>query len=443
MKVAVVGCGYVGLISALGLAQAGHDVVGIDSDATRVERLERGEAPFAEPGVAQALADSLATGHFTVSASPAPAAAADAVLLCVQTPPSASGAVELGPLEAAASTLAGVFAGAPRERRVVFVRSTVPPGTNARLRELLGDGVAVVSNPEFLREGSALADFVDADRIVIGAREPWAADVAHELYAFSSAPVVVTSPETAELAKYASNAFLATLVSFSNELARIGEATEGIDVEDVLGIVHRDRRLSGSGSGAASPAAIVSYLKAGVGYGGSCLPKDVAALSSYARTVGVDARLLDAVQCVNADQAAHVVDLAESRIGSITGRTIAVLGAAFKSGTDDLRSSPGLRVASELAARGAKVVVYDPLVSRERLVAVLPESAEAADTLAGAVADADVCVITTLAPEFAALPELVAARNGSAPLVVDGRRLLDPSAFEPELYLGVGRSERG
>jgi UDPglucose 6-dehydrogenase len=434
VKVAVVGCGYVGLVTAVGLASVGHDVLAVDVDVDRLAALERGKAPFFEPGLDDALAAAIADGRFRVSASLADTADSEVVLLCVQTPPTPSGSVELGFVRAAAEVLAEVFAAGDERQRVVAIRSTVPPGTNDDLASLLArdDATAVVSNPEFLQEGTALEDFVHADRVVLGVREPWARDAMSRLYAPLGAPVVVTSPAAAELAKYASNAFLATLVSFSNEMARLCEATPGVDVEDVLGILHRDRRLRAPDGGSA-PASIVSYVKAGCGYGGSCLPKDMAALIAYGRAVGEPLELLSAVVGVNDGQAARLVEIAERELGSLVGRRIAVLGAAFKAGTDDLRDSQGLRVVARLVERGALPVVFDPLVSAERLRAALPESAEAAATLEATLEDVEACLVTTIAPEFRALQTME-----RIPLVIDGRRDLSPERLARQGYAALG-----
>jgi nucleotide sugar dehydrogenase len=440
VKVAVLGCGYVGLVSAVGLATGGHDVVGIDSDEERLRLLEAGTPPFEEPGLADALAAVRSNGRFRVSSSTTAAAEADVVLLCVQTPPSYGGAVELRFVAEATEALAhALAAGAPR-RRVVAIRSTVPPGTNRQVVAPRLAGVAdlaVASNPEFLREGSALEDFLRADRVVLGVAEPWGADVMRRLYAPLGAPVVVVgNPATAELAKYASNALLATLVSFSNEIAHICESLPGVDVEDVLGILHADRRLTPP---AEERPEILAYLKAGCGFGGSCLPKDVAALTAHAAAGGERLALLEAVAAVNGAQAARLVERAESELGGLDGRRIAVLGAAFKAGTDDLRDSPALRVIEELARRNAAVVVYDPLVARERLAGLNDGGVEVAGSLAEATDGADAVIVTTQAPEFRGLEGLVAQMNGTGPLVVDGRRALDPDAFAGGRYLGVGR----
>jgi len=433
MDVAVVGCGYVGLVTGVTLASIGHTVVGIDTDVSRLDAIRAGRAPFHEPGLDELLRDSLERGAFAVSPTLESAAAADVVLLAVQTPPRDDGSVELGHVEEATRALGDVLAAAPARRRVVAIRSTVPPGTNEqRVAPLLADvaDVAVVSNPEFLREGTAVDDLLHADRVVVGATEPWAADVMRRLYEPMGATFVVTSPATAELAKYASNALLATLVSFSNELAHIGERTPGVDVEDVLGIVHLDRRLAPEGR----PAPIVSFLKAGCGYGGSCLPKDIAGLTSYGRALGEATPLLEAVASVNAGQASRLVDLAENALDTLPGRRVAVLGAAFKAGTDDLRHSSGLAVVQELCDRGASVVVFDPLVARAALTAQLPTGVAVAATLDEALDGAAACLVTTAATEWDALAE-----HPARLLVVDGRRALDPAGYDGR-YVAVGRA---
>jgi UDPglucose 6-dehydrogenase len=442
MKVAVVGCGYVGLISAVGLAGLGHEVIGIDVDETRLAQLRSAKPPFLETGLPEALREAVEKHGLRFAASLDAATSAEVVLLCVQTPAGPSGAVDLTYLDQAAANVSRIIESGPASRRVLLIRSTVPPGTNATLGALFSaEDTAVVSNPEFLREGSALADFLHADRIVVGCNEGWAAEVVSELYRGVDAPVIVTTPETAELAKYASNALLATLISFSNELGRISEETSGVDVEDVLAIVHRDRRLSVRSAPERESAEIVSYLRVGCGYGGSCLPKDLAALVDYARSQGLGVGLLEAVERVNRDQATHLVDIAERPLGSFDGRTVAVLGAAFKAGTDDLRSSPGLRIASLVAERGALVRIFDPLVSSERLAEVCSGSdIQVAPSLPAAITNVDACIVTTHAPEFAALEQLLDGLSGQTPLVVDGRRSLPASTFASGSYIGIGRS---
>jgi nucleotide sugar dehydrogenase len=426
MRVAVVGCGYVGLVSGAGLASVGHDVVGIEVDPGRRERIAAGSAPFHEPG----LPELLEGGALKVSGELRDAADADVVLLAVQTPPVADGSIDLQFLKSAAAELAEAFAEDPQRRRVVAVRSTVIPGTaEGVLSPILGPQVAVASNPEFLREGSAVKDFLHPDRIVVGCDDPGAREVLAELYRPFEAPLVFTSPATAELAKYTSNAFLATLVSFSNEIAHISESLPGVDVEDVLGIIHADRRLS---AGGVRPE-ILSYLKAGCGYGGSCLPKDLSALIAAGEAHGQPMPLLRAVREVNEGQAARVAAAAGEALGGLEGRTVAVLGVAFKAGTDDLRESPGLRIVDELLEQGSTVRVYDPLVKAAALDAY---AVEVAPSLPEAIAGAEACILATNDAELAQVTEL--AENGL--VVVDGRRAIDAATMPNGNFVAVGRA---
>ena len=441
MKLAVVGCGYVGLVSGVGMASFGHYVVGIEVDPDRRRRIAGGEPPFHEPGLREMLATQLGEGRLRMSSELADAADADVVFLAVQTPPGPDGAIDLSFLESAASELVEAFASTPDRKRVVAVRSTVVPGTaDNLLRPILGDSAAVASNPEFLREGSAVQDFLQPDRVVAGCEEQWARERLAEVYRPSGAPVMFTSPATAELAKYTSNAFLATLVSFSNEIAHVCESLPGVDVEDVLGILHADHRLSVVADGVNVRPGILSYLKAGCGYGGSCLPKDLSALIAAGEASGAELPLLRAVREVNDGQPARVVAAAGEALGGLEGRTVAVLGLAFKAGTDDLRSSPGLSIVDECLEGGASVRVYDPLVSEPALRGRLEGPVETAEDLEGALAGADACIITTNAEEIVALGGLVTNGRHSGLVVVDGRRVLDPDALGDVVHVAVGRA---
>jgi UDPglucose 6-dehydrogenase len=435
VNVCVVGCGYVGLVTALALARAGHRVVGVEGDDARREAIAGGTPPFHEPDLPELLAGELEHGRFEVTADLARAAEAEVVLLAVQTPAEPSGAIDLSHLRKAAADLAGVLADRPA-RRVVAVRSTVVPGTaDGVVAPLFADGsTAVASNPEFLREGSAVEDGLHPDRVVVGCRDGHGRELLRTLYEPLGAPIVFTDPATAELAKYASNALLATLISFSNEIARIAESLPDVDVEDVLGIVHRDRRLSPVVDGKPVRPGILSYLKAGCGYGGSCLPKDLSALLAFSREAGEGHPLLEAVRGINESQPRRVVDLAERTVGELTGRRAAVLGLAFKGGTDDVRSSPATRIVDELLERGAEVVAYDPLVDG----AALPAYAERVafvPSIAEALADAAVAIVTTNAPEFADLRTAAEKHAATMPVIVDGRRALERDAAD----VAVGR----
>ena len=439
MKAAVVGCGYVGLVTAVGLAEVGHEVVGIEADPGRRDILAGGKAPFHEPGLDEAVRRQRAEGRLEIAGEPERAADADVVFLAVQTPPREDRSIDLGYLEAAARQVTGVLVAGQEHRRVVAVRSTTVPGTTDRLiQPIVGARAAVAANPEFLREGTALQDFLRPDRIVVGTDDEAGWEVLRALYEPLGAPVIRTSPTTAELAKYTSNALLATLISFSNEIARISETHPGVDVEDVLEVVRRDRRLTPTVDGQAVEPGILAYLKAGCGFGGSCLPKDLSALLAEESRRGLTHPLLEGVLAVNETQPGHVVDLLEQRLGVLRGRPVAVLGVAFKGGTDDLRAAPGLHILDGLLHRGANAVVFDPLVPPTALAEYAARGVDIARGIDEALESAEACVITTDSPEFDLLAERLRDGGNSACVVLDARRFLQPSSFDGA-YLGVGR----
>lgn len=447
MKVAVVGAGYVGLVSAGGLAALGHDVTCVDVDAARVAQIGRGTPPFHEPGLAELLREGIAAGRLRATADTRAAVAGSAVTLIAVGTPDACGQIDLGQVLAAARAIGAAL----REcagYHVVAVKSTVVPGTTDTLvrRALeeqsgrrVGSDLGVCVNPEFLREGAAVSDFVQPDRIVIGQWDEASGRALAELYAPFDCPKLFTTLRNAEMIKYASNALLATLISFSNELAALCEATPGSDVETVMDGVHLDRRLSPLVDGRRLRPDILDYLRAGCGFGGSCLPKDLGALCAFARAQGVPTPLLDAVLAVNAARPDALVDLAERGVGALAGRAVAVLGLAFKPGTDDVRDSPALAVVDRLLARGAAVRAFDPLVG----AAIQPFDGAAAVCASGAeaLAGADAAIIATAWPEFAEWDWGALSRTMRRPVVIDGRGALRGVALPPEVvYLQVGRS---
>jgi UDPglucose 6-dehydrogenase len=439
MKVAVVGCGYVGLVTGTGLAALGHEVLGIEIDGDRRAQIAAGKAPFHEPRLDELLRSTLEEGTFRVSESFEAVKEAEAIFLAVQTPLQPNGSLNLDFLVDATSQVSHALAG-ERSRKVIAVRSTVLPGTTEHhLRPLVPEGLELAVNPEFLREGSAVDDFRSTDRVVIGSREAWAGDLLEKLYAPLGAPVIRTTPATAELAKCASNAFLATLISFSNEIGHIAESTLGVDAEEVLSIIHADRRFIGNQDWRLGRPEILSYLKVGCGFGGSCLPKDTKALIRYARSVGQTPVLLEAALSINEGQAASLVERANRALDGLADRRVAVLGIAFKAGTDDLRESPGLKILDELLARLAKPVIFDPLVPADALQTYEKRGVRIADSLLSALQDIEACVITTAAPEFQSVPDMIRASRDGAPLVIDGRRLLSGEGLDDSGYLAVGR----
>ncbi|MER3514579.1 MAG: GDP-mannose dehydrogenase, partial [Chloroflexota bacterium] len=322
---------------------------------------------------------------------------------------------------------------------VVAVKSTVVPGTTEgvigpTVWAAAGQGVeniGLAMNPEFLREGDAVADFLAPDRIVVGAIDARSAEVMRELYAPFNAPLFITNPRTAEMIKYTSNALLATLISFSNQIAAICEATPDVDVQTVMDAVHMDRRLTPVMGGRPVQPGILAYLRAGAGFGGSCLPKDVKALRAYARAVHAPTELLDAVLAINDQRPRHLVKLAENALGSLAGRTVAVLGLTFKPGSDDLRDSPALRVVELLQEAGAHVRGYDPMITPDGAaqhslhMSANGNSIEICTSARQALTNADAALITTGWRDFASLDWSEMASVMRMPIVVDGRRILD------------------
>lgn len=424
MKVAVVGAGYVGGVSAAGFAAAGHDVALHDLRHERAVALATGAPPFHEPGLDVLVQRSEGRLQPVADLSRA-LRGAEVALICVDTPAAPTGTIDLSRVEAAVRAIGSAASGP----LVVAIRSTVVPGTTERIdREFLADprarGIAMrlAANPEFLREGRAVQDFTDPDRVVIGATHAGSRETLARLYGFVADRLMFMSPSSAEMAKYANNSLLALLVSFSNELATFAEQVADADVLDALLAVHADRRWH-EAEGRWTPS-ILSYLWPGSGYGGSCLPKDVKALLAAATERGVPLGLLAATDATNERQPSRLVE----RIGEtlpLVGARVAVLGTAFKAGTNDLRGSPGMAVAEELRRRGADVITFDPLI-HDSTEPTLDEVLEATQAW----------VVMTGANEFEDLAER--ARQ-SGVLLVDARRRYS-SARAGYIGPGIGTS---
>ena len=440
MRIAVVGTGYVGLVTGTCLARLGHDITCVDAMPERVDAVSAGRPPFYEPGLAEMLGDVLACGRMCATNRTAEAvASSDMTILAVGTP-SRGGEIDLSYLAAAAEEVGKGLRDAV-SYHVVVVKSTVVPGTTDTLvREILeracgrqAGWFGLCMNPEFLREGSAVADFMEPDRIVIGQWDEASGKRLAEVYSAFDCPKIFTSLRNAEMTKYASNALLATLVSFSNEFAALCEATPGTDVEEVLNGLHLDRRLSPMYQDERVVPGILSYLRAGCGFGGSCLPKDVAALREFARKRGVAPRMLDAVAAVNAGRPRQLVRMAGDALGSLRGAEVAVLGLAFKAGTDDLRDSPALAVIRLLQEQGAVVRAYDPLVAKLDGLRVCASAKEA-------VSGADAAIVVTAWPEFAAFDWTALSAMMRRPILIDGRNALRHAAIpETATCVAIGR----
>ncbi len=426
--VGVIGVGYVGLVTAACLAELGHRVVCRDIDPERVRRLQAGEVPIHEPGVPELLERNASRLRYTLDMEDLFDEARMAII-CVDTPPTPSGDADLSRVEAVIDALPASAEGA-----VLVMKSTVPVGTGARIRrELDARGrtdVGYVSNPEFLREGSAVADFREPDRVVVGGERDADVQRVARLYQDLGAPIVVTDVPSAEMIKLASNAFLATKISFINEIANVCERV-GADVEEVARGMGLDRRIGSS------------FLRAGIGYGGSCFPKDVVALKQLAGNTGYQFQLLSSVIEVNELQKRRVIGKLEERLGDLRGRRIALLGLAFKPHTDDMREASSIVLAGRLVAEAAEVTAFDPIAG-PRAAALLPAGVEICATLEDALRDADAAVIVTEWPEFRAILEPAVRDTMRTALIVDGRNLLDPvdAAAAGFAYVPIGRSDR-
>ncbi len=430
-RVAVIGAGYVGLTTAVCLAHLGHQVVAADIDRARVEQMSRGEPPILEAGLAELIAAGLQAGRLSFTTDIRQAAGgADFVFLCVPTPQRTDGAADLGHLERAAADIAPEL----KPGAVVVTKSTVPVGSAARVVEALGrPDAAVVSNPEFLREGSAVADWLHPDRIVIGADDQAAAERLARLYEPLGGPVVVTDPASAEILKYACNAFLATKVTFINAIADLCERVAANSADVVRGM-SLDQRIG------------ADHLLPGPGWGGSCLPKDIAALIRVAEEHGYDFALLREAVAANERQFDRVADQVCDAAASATpdrrtGLKVAAWGLTFKAGTDDLRNSPALAVLSRLRKRGAVIRAFDPSRPDPRDPHLAGLGLELCEEPYAACESAEVLVVLTEWPQFAELDLAKVAATMIQPVIVDTRNLLDPAEARAAgfLYHGRGR----
>jgi UDPglucose 6-dehydrogenase len=434
MRVGVIGVGHVGLVTGAALAELGHEVVAMDLDVAKIELLRSGKTPFYEPELDELIARQTATGRLVFRSEPAEAVGdAEVLFICVGRPTTAAGDASLTAVEAVGRDVAKHAT----PGLVIAEKSTVPPGTADRLRltiarERPGLAFSVVANPEFLREGHAVQDTLRPDRIVVGSDDPGGFEAMRKLYGplvGLGIPLIETDARTAELSKLASNAFLATKISFANALGRVAELT-GADVVRITEVMGADMRIG--------PA----FLRAGLGFGGYCLPKDTQTLERIAERAGYDFGLLRAVMLVNEDAVAAVAAKVEEAVWNLEGKRIALLGLAFKSGTDDVRSSPALILARRFADEGAVVVGHDPMAAAEARAAI-PEL-EVADDPYEAITGAHCVVICTEWPEYREL-DLDRVRELAAyPIVVDGRNVLDPDRAELAglTYLPVGRPAR-
>lgn len=429
MRLSVIGTGYVGLVTAACFADLGHEVVAADRDGKRISLLERGEVPIYEPGLQDVVARARASGRLRFTTDTGEAVrASEVIFITVGTPPREDGEADLTAVAAVAEDIAGSLT----EYRLIVEKSTVPIRTGERIRDqirLLTRGAVpfeVACNPEFLREGSAVHDFLHPDRIILGVESPRAEELLREVYRSFESPILVTDLATAELIKHASNAFLALKISYINAIANLCERL-GTDVRLVADGMGYDRRIGRA------------FLDAGVGYGGSCFPKDVAAFIRIARDAGYEFRLLEEVARINEEQREVLLRHLKDALWVVANRTVAVLGLAYKPNTDDIRESPAIAIVRRLCGEGARVRAYDPAAEANARV-VLPDVAYCPDPYEAA-RGSDALIILTDWDEFRRL-DLERLRDVMRrPVLIDGRNILDPQEARAAgfYYVGMGR----
>jgi UDPglucose 6-dehydrogenase len=413
--ISIIGSGYVGLVTAVGFADSGRKVICIDTDEDKVQQINEGKLPFYEAGLESRLA-LYVNGRNAIKASSDYNEILDTevAFICVGTPCNSNGIIDLSYVRHSTTEIAKVLARG-KNYHIVVVKSTVVPGTTEEIiipilekysNKKIGSDFSVAVNPEFLQEGRAFQDFINPDKIIIGEYNHRAGDMLQRIYSHFNAPIIRTNIKTAEMIKYASNAFLATKISFANEIGNICKRLD-IDVYDVTDAIGHDPRIGNT------------FLDAGIGFGGSCLPKDVNALIHRGRETGYQAVLLESILRINREQPLRLVEVVRQRLGDLKNKVIAVLGLAFKPKTDDIREASTLSVISQLLADGATVKVYDPL-AMSNAKQIIPSYVIFCDSTLDAIADSDCIIITTEWDEFRD-ESLYAGK-----VVIDGRRALDP-----------------
>jgi UDPglucose 6-dehydrogenase len=444
MKISVVGTGYVGLVSGLCLAEKGHDVVCVDIDKEKVRLINNGTAPIYEKGLESLLLSNLNNGFSATVDLQTAVRESEVTLIAVGTPYKGD-EIDLSYIENSAKQI-GRELQKKDSYHVVVVKSTVVPGTTEEVvlplvekysGKRAGVDFGLGMNPEFLREGEAIDDFMYPDRIVLGGIDERTIGVMGDMYAvFPNVDIIKTTPKTAEMIKYTANSLLATLISFSNEIGNLCSSLGGIDVVEVMRGVHLDKRLTPIlAEGNRVFPAITSYIAAGCGFGGSCFPKDVRALIAHGKKHGYEMQILNSVMRVNELQPSRVIELLKKYFPSFQDRSFAVIGLAFKPGTDDMRESPAIPIVQQLLTEGAFVKAYDPVAQNEAIKIFGNHGIEYSESLSDTVENVEAVILLTKWDEFQHLPGMIAAFN-KTPIVIDGRRFLDKSSVAR--YDGIG-----
>jgi len=433
-NIAIIGTGYVGLTTGVCFAYLGHQVICVDKDEEKIKKLKKGEVPIFEPGLEDLLKEYKRNISFTTKTKDV-VEKSEVIFICVGTPAKKDGRIEMKYFNQAVREIGEVMRnmGDNKKRKIIVNKSTVPVGTGKHVKETIkkyyNGEFSVVSNPEFLREGSAIKDFLEPDRIVIGVEDDYSKEVMLDIYSSIKAPKVICNIKSAEMIKYASNAFLATKISFINEIANICERT-GADVEKVAEGMGLDRRIGSA------------FLKAGIGYGGSCFPKDIEGLNFIANSHSYDFKLLKSVKEINEYQQRKFVNEVKKVLRKISGNLIAVWGLSFKPNTDDVRKSPAIKIVRRLQKSNFKIQVYDPIATKNAQKELGGKNIKYCKSALSSVRKADILLLLTDWPEFSEIDMGKVKKLMKNYYIFDGRNQLDPETVKKLgfYYRGVGRN---
>lgn len=451
MKITIIGTGYVGLVTGVSLADLGHIVICVGRNKMKIDKINKGKSPFFEPGLDNLLKKLLKKNLISAIDNLSDSVkSSDCTIIAVGTP-TINNKIDLSEIEKVSKQIGKVLKEV-KKYHVVAVKSTVIPGTSENVVKPLleqhssktaGKDFGLCMNPEFLREGNALEDALNPDRIIIGQYDAKSGKEFSKVYLKNKCPIIFTNLKTAEMTKYVNNALLATLISFANEIARISEKIGKVDVVDVWKGVHLDRRLSPLIGKTRIKPGILSYILSGCGYGGSCFPKDTKALANFADELQEEAKLVKNVIEINSTQPHRLIILLKDALGKIKDKKIAVLGLSFKPNTDDLRESAAFPVIDELLSEGAKVICHDPQAYKKSVPEELKSlSITLTKTVEEAIKNCDAAIIITSWDEYVKLTPQSFKRYMKTPIIIDGRRIFDKEKFEKAgiIYKGIGLS---
>ena len=450
MNVGIVGCGYVGLTTGICLSSIGHISHLYDTNHDKLKTIKQKKLPFYELGLEELLIENLEKGNLKVDEYLDEFIKnTDCCFICVGTPSNNNGTINLQQIESSIKSIIKSLKQNNKEKYLLIIRSTVVPSTTRDkilpiLIEGLEDSFYLAVVPEFLREGKALSDFMNPDKIVIGSLDNETNDMVKNIFTYfeNKAEFIQTNLETAEMIKYTNNAFLATLISFSNEVANISEKIPGIDPFEVMSALIKDKRITTIVNDQKIVPGIADYLSPGCGFGGSCFPKDVNAIVNFASSIDVKTPLLDAVLSVNNERSDRIITLSKVILSSLNDKKIAVLGLAFKPDTDDMRSSPAIEVIKKLQAQNSKIYAYDPKVNEQNLHSIGITGISVTQDIEGCLDNADLVILLTKWTEFSKIDGEFLKKYMKNPKIIDGRGFLDKSKFEKNTYYKIGLNEK-